>query len=77
VATPRCPRVRRGAEVRPRGRLLGWLADLLTPLTRRLFGPEINRRTEENVRRAALAIVDVRRQGVWREIVARPDNNHR
>jgi ubiquinone/menaquinone biosynthesis C-methylase UbiE len=62
-------------HVRPRGRLLGWLADLLTPLTRRLFGPEINRRTEENVRRAGLEIVDVRRQGVWREIVAGPDKH--
>lgn len=59
-------------HVRPRGKVLGWLFDRLTPLTRRLFGPEINRLTEENVRRGGLEIVDVRREGVWREIIARP-----
>ncbi len=59
-------------HVRPRTRLLGWLADKLTPLTQRLIGPAINRRTEDNVRAAGLEIVDLRRQGVWREIVARP-----
>lgn len=58
-------------HVRPRGRVLGWLSDRLTPLTRRLIGPDINRRTEDNVRRAGLEIADVRREGVWREIVAR------
>lgn len=59
-------------HVRPSGRLLGALFDLLTPLTRRLFGPSINRRTEDNVRTAALRIIDVRRRGIWREIVAVP-----
>lgn len=58
-------------HVRPRGRLLGWLADRLTPLTRRFMGPEINRRTEEHVQAAGLVIEEVRREGVWREIVAR------
>ncbi len=58
-------------HVRPRGRVLGWLADRISPLTRRLIGPEVNRPTEENVRRAGLDIVEIRRQGVWREIVAR------
>lgn len=58
-------------HVRPRTPLLGWLADRLSPLTRRLFGPEINRRTEENVAAAGLEILDVRRQAVWREIAAR------
>lgn len=58
-------------HVRPRGKVLGWLFDRLTPLTRRFFGPEINRPTEENVRRGGLEIVDVRREGVWREIIAR------
>jgi ubiquinone/menaquinone biosynthesis C-methylase UbiE len=58
-------------HVRPRNPLLGRLSDLLSPLTRR-FGPEINRRTEENIRKAGLDIVSVRRDGVWREIVARP-----
>lgn len=58
-------------HVRPENPLLGRLFDLLTPLTRRLFGPAINRRTEENVRAAGLEIVEVRRDGIWREIRAR------
>jgi ubiquinone/menaquinone biosynthesis C-methylase UbiE len=58
-------------HVRPRNPFLGWLADRLSPLTRRLIGPEINRRTEENVTAAGLEIVDVRKEGIWREIVAR------
>lgn len=57
-------------HVRPRTRLLGLLFDLLSPVTRRLFGPSINRRTEANVTAAGLTIVDVRRQGIWREITA-------
>jgi hypothetical protein len=39
-------------------------------LVRRLMGPEINRRTEENVRSAGLTIVQIRKQGIWREIEA-------
>lgn len=58
-------------HVRPRNRLGGWLADRLSPLTRRLIGPEVNRRTEENIVAAGLEIVDVRREGIWREIEAR------
>lgn len=60
-------------HVRPRNPLLGWLADLATALTRRLFGFRANRRTEENVAAAGLRIVRVRPEGVWREIVASPD----
>ncbi len=59
-------------HVRPRNRLLGWLADLLTEVTRRLFGFRANRRTERNVARAGLEVIEVKRAGVWREIVARP-----
>ena len=59
-------------HVRPRNRLLGALADLVSPLTRRLFGPEVNRRTERNVEAAGREIVTVGRDGVWREIEARP-----
>lgn len=59
-------------HVRPGGRLAGRLADLLSPLTARLFGFNLNRHTEENVRAAGLEIAEVRRWGVWREIVARP-----
>lgn len=60
-------------HVRPRTAVLGLLADLVSPLTRRLFGPDINRRTEGHVKAAGLEFVSVRREGIWREIQARPD----
>jgi ubiquinone/menaquinone biosynthesis C-methylase UbiE len=59
-------------HVRPRNRVLGWCFDRLSPLTRRLFGPEINRRTEDNIAAAGLTIRDIRRSGIWREITAYP-----
>lgn len=59
-------------HVRPRNPLLAGLADLLTPLTRRLFGFALNRSTEENIQRAGLAIEAIRRWGIWREIQAKP-----
>ena len=59
-------------HVRPRNPVLGWLADLVAPVVRRLMGPEINRRTEDNVTAAGLEIDEVTRWGVWREIVAHP-----
>jgi ubiquinone/menaquinone biosynthesis C-methylase UbiE len=58
-------------HVRPRNRLLGLLADLATVLTRRIFGFRANRRTEENVAASGLDVVDVKRNGIWRTIVAR------
>ncbi|MFW6201110.1 MAG: class I SAM-dependent methyltransferase [Gemmatimonadota bacterium] len=58
-------------HVRPRNPVLGKVFDVLSPLTRRVVGPEINRRTEQTVRAADLEIEDVRREGIWREIVAR------
>lgn len=58
-------------HVRPRNRILGLLADLVSPLSRRLFGPSLNRRTEENALAAGLELVEVRREGIWREVVAR------
>jgi ubiquinone/menaquinone biosynthesis C-methylase UbiE len=57
-------------HVRPVNPVLGWLADRLSPLTRALMGPELNRPTERNVEAAGLRIVEVRRRGIWREIVA-------
>jgi ubiquinone/menaquinone biosynthesis C-methylase UbiE len=60
-------------HVRPRNPLLGKLADLVSPLTRRLFGPELNRPTEHNVEAAGLQITEVRRRGIWREIIATPE----
>ena len=59
-------------HVRPRNAILGWLADRLAPIIARLIGPEINRRTEDNVAAAGLTIVEVCPWGVWREIVAHP-----
>jgi ubiquinone/menaquinone biosynthesis C-methylase UbiE len=59
-------------HVRPRNPVLGKLADLVSPLTRRLLGPELNRRTEGNVEAAGLHITEMRRTGMWREIVASP-----
>lgn len=59
-------------HVRPDG-LAGRIADLVTPLTRKLIGPELNRRTEETVARSGLRIHDVRREGIWREIIATRD----
>lgn len=64
-------------HVTPRNTVLGKIFDWLTPLTRRLIGPEINRRTEQNVEAAGLDIRHVRRDGVWREIIARPMPNDR
>ena len=59
-------------HVRPTNPLLGRIADVASPLSRRTFGPELNRRTEENVTRAGLLITDVGRRGIWRAIVAQP-----
>ncbi|HET8681982.1 MAG TPA: class I SAM-dependent methyltransferase [Micromonosporaceae bacterium] len=57
-------------HVRPLNPVLGTLTDLLSPLTRRLMGPALNRRTEDNVAAAGLTMTGVHRRGVWREIVA-------
>ena len=59
-------------HVRPQSEFLGRLADLVTVVTRRVFGFRANRRTEDNVVAAGLQIIDVERNGVWRTIVARP-----
>lgn len=59
-------------HVRPRSPILAGLFDLLSPVVRRIFGPEINRRTEANVEAAGLLVTEIRRDGIWREIVARP-----
>jgi ubiquinone/menaquinone biosynthesis C-methylase UbiE len=58
-------------HVRPENPVLGRLFDLLTPITRRLMGPEINRRTVDNVLTAGLRLAHVEADGVWREIDAR------
>lgn len=60
-------------HVRPTTPLLGRLADVVSPWSRRLFGPELNRRTEQNVEKAGLATQELRRRGIFREVVAVPD----
>lgn len=57
-------------HVRPVNPVFGRLADLISPVTRHVFGPEMNRRTEQTVAEAGLRIIQVRRRGVWREITA-------
>ena len=59
-------------HVRPRTPLLGWLFDLVNPAVRCFVGPNINRRTEDNIAQSGLEVIEVRRWGIWREIVARP-----
>ncbi len=57
-------------HVRPGNAILGRVADVLSLATSRFLGPHLNRRTEANVRAAGLRIVEVRAEGIWREIVA-------
>ncbi|UER54319.1 methyltransferase domain-containing protein [Kineosporiaceae bacterium SCSIO 59966] len=59
-------------HVRPTNPLLARLADATSPWTRRTFGPELNRRTEENVAAAGMTVVEARRRGIWRELVVAP-----
>ena len=59
-------------HVRPEGRFGAWLADTFAWFTREALGDEWNRRTEESIRAVGLAPVEVRREGIWREIVSRP-----
>jgi ubiquinone/menaquinone biosynthesis C-methylase UbiE len=80
-----------GRAVRPDGQLfllehvrinqpeiVGTVMDLLDPLVVRLMGPHINRRTEENVRRAGLEVERVESLApldLVELIVARPGDN--
>jgi ubiquinone/menaquinone biosynthesis C-methylase UbiE len=57
-------------HVRPDNPLLGRLFDAASPLTRRLVGPQLNRRTVDNVAAAGFVVQQLRRHGVFREIVA-------
>ncbi|MBI5481731.1 MAG: methyltransferase domain-containing protein [Deltaproteobacteria bacterium] len=59
-------------HVRPRGRFGAWLADTFVGFTRAVLGDEWNRCTEQHLAPGGLEVVDVRREGIWREIVARP-----
>ena len=60
-------------HVRSENRILGKLMDLLNPLPVRLMGPNINRRTVENVREAGFSRVDVtdlHRSHIFKLIIA-------
>jgi ubiquinone/menaquinone biosynthesis C-methylase UbiE len=59
-------------HVRPDNAVLGWLADVVTPISRRLFGPEMNRHIEATVANARLDVLEVLRDAIWREMVCRP-----
>ena len=62
-------------HVRSDSAVIGRAMDLLSPLTVRLWGANINRRTVENVRRAGLdaeRVIDLGPMGMVKSIVARP-----
>jgi ubiquinone/menaquinone biosynthesis C-methylase UbiE len=61
-------------HVRSEKRLLGALMDLLNPIVAQLMGPNINRRTVENVQRAGLYVERIENLGmvdIFKLIVAR------
>lgn len=61
-------------HVRSDNLLLGKLMDLLDPLTVRMIGPHINRRTIENISKAGLRIRSVEDQNlkIFKHIIAEP-----
>jgi ubiquinone/menaquinone biosynthesis C-methylase UbiE len=61
-------------HVRSTDPIMGKLMDLVNPIVRNLMGPNINRDTEGNVKRAKLAIssvIDLDRGGIFKIIHAR------
>jgi ubiquinone/menaquinone biosynthesis C-methylase UbiE len=60
-------------HVRSENRVSGKLMDWFNPVVRWLFGPNINRRTVENVKAAGLEVVSVESKGpkILKKIVAR------
>ncbi len=54
-------------HVRSRKAVLGWMMDVMTPLTRRLSGANMNRDTVANVAAAGFRILEVR--DLWLDIV--------
>lgn len=62
-------------HMRPENPVLGALTDLLSPLTVRLVGAYLNRRTLDNIRAAGLqieSVEDLSMAGMFKLIVARP-----
>jgi ubiquinone/menaquinone biosynthesis C-methylase UbiE len=63
-------------HMRPENPILGLMADLVTPLSVRLTGANMNRRTLGNIRAAGVTIEsveDLAMAGMFKLIVARPD----
>lgn len=61
-------------HVRSENRILGYIMDLLNPVVRSIVGPNINRRTVENIKNAGLEIISVEDMGsstIMKKIVAR------
>ena len=60
-------------HVRSENRVIGKLMDWFNPIARWLFGPNINRKTVENIEAAGLAVVSVESKGpkILKRIVAR------
>jgi len=61
-------------HVRSENRILGHIMDLLNPVVRSLIGPNISRRTVENVKKSGLEIISVEDMGsstIMKKIVAR------
>ncbi len=60
-------------HVRSENRVLGKLMDWFNPLIRWMFGPNINRRTVENVEKAGLEVVSVENKGpkILKKVVVR------
>ena len=61
-------------HVRSENRFLGKIMDWLNPVVRAVMGPNINRRTVENVEKAGLKVISVERRGpeIVKKIQARP-----
>jgi len=61
-------------HVRSDNPILGKIMDLLDPLTVRMIGPHINRRTVENIIKAGLRILSIEDQNIkiLKHIVAEP-----
>jgi ubiquinone/menaquinone biosynthesis C-methylase UbiE len=60
-------------HVRSENKILGKIMDFLNPLVKRMMGPNINRRTAENVRHAGFSKVEVanlHRSGIFKMIAA-------
>jgi ubiquinone/menaquinone biosynthesis C-methylase UbiE len=60
-------------HVRSDNKILGKIMDWLNPVARALFGPNINRRTVENLEKAGLEVMSVESKGpkILKKIVAR------